>query len=336
VNALEKPARRISAWNIAFFILGLALLAGLLTQVDFSALLRQVLGVQPVYFLLGGLLYLVKTGLRALRYQRLNRQSKPALLEMLRLVLASSLASQLMPLKLGELAYVYLLRRGGRASVAQGVSSLLAARLFDLLAVALLFVLVTLAIGGGALRELSVYFNAILVFILALLAAIAAILGGARYGQKILAWVFALPVLRERPLPFVDKLRAALENLLAELAAYSPRDIAEWSLLAGLEWFVNYGAFHVLLLGIGLTPRFFDTVVCVTFAALASVLPLNSFGSFGTQEAGWAAGLLLMGYSRESAIASGFATHLLTLAYMLLLGGISWMTYLGPQGRAQK
>ena len=123
-----------------------------------------------------------------------------------------------------------------------------------------------------------------------------------------------------------------------ELARYSPRETSEWGVLAGLEWFVNYFAFHVLMLGIGMDPRFLDTVVCVTFAALASVLPLNSFGSFGTQEAGWAAGLLLMGYPRESAIASGFATHLLTLAYMILLGGLSWLTYLlaGPCRQLRK
>ena len=104
-------------------------------------------GVQPGYFLLGGLLYLVKTCLRALRFQRLNRQSKPSFAEMLRLVLASGLASQLLPLKLGEFAYIYLLKRSRRATISQGLSSLLIARLFDLLAVAVLFILVSLALG---------------------------------------------------------------------------------------------------------------------------------------------------------------------------------------------
>jgi hypothetical protein len=45
-----------------------------------------------------------------------------------------------------------------------------------------------------------------------------------------------------------------------------------------------------------------------------------------------------MGFSRENAISSGFATHLLTLAHMLLLGGFSWLTYLLPEraGKAQE
>jgi len=128
----------------------------------------------------------------------------------------------------------------------------------------------------------------------------------------------------------LNKLRSALQSLFNELARYAPREYIAWGILAGLEWFVNYITFNILMVGIGMDVTFYTTVVCVTFAALASVLPLNSFGSFGTQEAGWAAGLILMGYPRESAIASGFATHLLTLAYMILFGGLSWLSYLLP------
>ena len=62
--------------------------------------------------------------------------------------------------------------------------------------------------------------------------------------------------------------------------------------------------------------------------ALASVLPVNSFGNFGTQEAGWASGMVLLGYSQQTALTSGFATHLLSLAYMLVLGGAAWISYL--------
>lgn len=304
-------------------------MAFLLTQVDFSNLLRQVTGIQPGYFLLGGVLYLLKSAFRALRFQRLNSQGsgeKPAYLDMLRLVLASSLAAQLLPLKLGEFAYVYLLKRGNQASISKGLSTLLAARLFDLFAIGLLFLLVSLALGLPQLAQLSVYFNAIMVFIALLAVVIAAVLFASRWAGTIIARIYALKAVSG--MEVLARLRPGLESLFGQLAAYSPRDILEWSLLAGLEWLVNYFAFHVLLMGIGLAPGFYDTVVAVTFAALTSVLPLNSFGSFGSLEAGWAAGLLLMGYPRETAVSSGFASHLLTLAYMLVLGGFSWLSYL--------
>jgi uncharacterized membrane protein YbhN (UPF0104 family) len=97
--------------------------------------------------------------------------------------------------------------------------------------------------------------------------------------------------------------------------------------LSMLEWALNYSMFHVLLLGMGLAPRFFDTIATVAFAALASILPVNSFGNFGTQEAGWAAGMMLLGYPQETALTSGFATHLLTLLFMLVLGGLALLSY---------
>jgi uncharacterized membrane protein YbhN (UPF0104 family) len=159
---------------------------------------------------------------------------------------------------------------------------------------------------------------------------------GSRWAGTWIARLYALPVVAKAR--FLAGLRTGLETLFSQLAAYSLRDVLSWSLLAGLEWFVNYFAFHVLLLGIGLTPDFYTTVVAVTFAALTSVLPLNSFGSFGALEAGWAAGLLLMGIPRETAVSSGFASHLLTLAYMLVFGGLSWLSYLltGRPGKSQK
>jgi hypothetical protein len=320
--------RRIGIWNVLLFLLGLALLAWLLTQVDFPALWRQVSGTSPAYFLLGGLLYLVKTALRALRIQRINRRSQPTLLAMLRLVLAVSLATQILPLKLGEFTYVYLLNRDRRASLSAGLSSLLIVRLLDLLAIGLLFILVSLVLGLSASTELSRYFTAVLVFIALLAAAILSLLIVSRCGEKLLDSFFALPWLPQMPL--LVRIHAGLTALFNELARYTNAEILEWMFISLMEWFVNYYAFHILLQGIGLAPTFYTTVITVTFAALTSVLPFNSFGSFGTLEAGWAAGMILMGYPRQVAISSGFAAHLLTMAYMILLGGLSWLTYLAP------
>ena len=297
----------------------------LLRQVDFPALINQILKIPFTFLLLGGLIYGVKAVLRAARFARMNaRQEGVSLLRMLRLSLASSLASQLLPLKLGELSYVYLLKREYRSPVAQGLSTLMLIRLFDMLAVALLFVAFALLVRLPA--SLSLYFYSILAFVGLLLALILALLFGARFVEPLLAYLFRFRWVRR--VPYLFKLRGMLAGVALDLQRYSPRAYAEWTVLAALEWLVNYFTYHVLLIGIGLQPALFTTVVTVTFAALASVLPINSFGSFGTQEAGWATGLVLLGYRQEVAITSAFAAHLLILGYILLLGGLSWLSYL--------
>lgn len=320
---------RLSWLNILYFVLGMAVLIFLLRKIDFNGLIRLVVSVNPLYLLLGGVIYLCKALVRSMRLVSVNQRSRPRLMDMLRLTLAYSLAGQILPLKLGELSYIYLLKKDQRSSIPQGVSSLVVVRIFDLLAIALLFVLISLLVRLP--QNLSVYFYSVLAFVGVLLVIIVLMLALARFASPILNFIFGLRLVQK--LPFAPKIRGAAQSIFDELIQYRPGQYALWGGLALVEWLVNYASFHVLLLGIGMTPTFFDTVVCVTFAALASVLPINSFGNFGTQEAGWATGLVLLGYPQEIAITSGFATHLLTLGYMLLLGGLSWISYL-VKGRA--
>ena len=162
--------KRLSIWNILFFAFGLLVLFFLLKQINFQDLVNLLIKVKMEYLLMGGVLYLCKGLLRALRFKRANQRYPISFLKMLRLTYASSLASQVLPLKLGELTYVYLLKRDNRASISHGLSSLMVIRLIDLLAVSLLFIIVTLVAPVPA--GLGIYFNAILAFMAFLLAAI--------------------------------------------------------------------------------------------------------------------------------------------------------------------
>jgi glycosyltransferase 2 family protein len=328
---MSLPARKkyLTPLNLIYFLLGMGLLVFLLRKVDFPSLSELILKIKPQFLLLAGLIYLVKACLRSARFTHMNESSNAGFGSMMRLSLASSLATQLMPLKLGELSYVYLLKRDNRATITQGLSSLVIIRIFDLLAIALLFL--AFALGFGTTRNMSVYFYSILGFVGFLLVVILALLVLSRYGEPLLAFVFRIPLLQK--IPYSGKLRLGLEGIFQTLNQYRPQAFLIWIVLAALEWSVNYAVYHVLLVGMGWSPAFFDSVVGVTFAALASVLPVNSFGSFGTQEAGWASGLVLIGYSQTQAINSAFATHLLSLLFMLIFGGVAWLSYLFIRSR---
>jgi glycosyltransferase 2 family protein len=320
---LSVIKQRLSLWNILFFLFGLAVLFFLLKQIDFRNLLDLILKIKLPFLLLGGGLYLCKGLLRALRITRANQRYPIPFLKMLRLTFASSLASQVLPLKLGELTYVYLLKRDNRASISHGLSSLMVIRLIDLLAVSLLFIIFTFAVTVP--DNLAIYFRSILGFMALLFIAILFVILISARDEAIIQFL--------QRFSLVEKIRLLkkgvewLAHFLFDLKQYRWNQYLEWTLLACAEWLVNFSVFHVLLFGLGMTPAWFDTVVSVTFSVLASVLPINSFGNFGTQEAGWSTGLVLLGYTRESAIASGFATHLITLAYFLVFGGISWLSY---------
>jgi glycosyltransferase 2 family protein len=314
--------KTLSPWNILYFILGLFVLYFLLKQINFHDLIQLILQVKIEYFLLGGLLYLCKSLVRALRFKRINRRFSPRFLMMLRLTLATSVASQVMPMKLGELSYVYLMKKEG-SSISYGLSSLVVIRLIDLLTISLLFIIITLSAHPSA--NMSIYFQSILWFMSFLMAIIFGLLVLSAFDRANLRFLMRFPLVGR--LPLLKKLALGGDNFLTNLKQYTIIEYLEWTGLASIEWMINYFIFYVLMVGLGIAPTFFDTVVSVTFASLASVLPINSIGNFGTQEAGWATGMVLLGYSKEIAIASGFATHLLTLVYMLFFGGIAWLSY---------
>ena len=315
--------QRLSLWNILFFLFGLAVLFFLLKQIDFRNLVDLIFKIKPEYLLLGGILYLCKGLLRAFRFKRANQDYPLPFLKMLRLTFASSLASQVLPLKLGELTYVYLLKRDNRASISHGLSSLMIMRLIDLLAVSLLFIIFTITVQVPA--GLTVYFNSILGFMALLLLIILFVIFISARDQVIIQFLTHFTLVEK--IMLLKKGVNWLAHFLMDLKQYRWKQYLEWTALACAEWLVNFTVFYALLIGLGLTPTWFETIVSVTFSVLASVLPINSFGNFGTQEAGWSTGLVLLGYTRESAIASGFATHLITLGYFLVFGGLSWLSY---------
>ena len=58
---------------------------------------------------------------------------------------------------------------------------------------------------------------------------------------------------------------------------------------------------------------------------LASTIPISGLGGWGMLEAGWAAGFLLVGLSKESAIATGFGVHILVFMVSAITGLLCWL-----------
>lgn len=316
--------KRLTVWNFIFFALGVLVLVLLLLQINFQDLIQLIVEINITYLFLGAGLYLCKGLIRALRFTRVIDQSQTSYPKMVRLTFASSLASQVLPFKLGELTYVYLLKRENRASISSGLSSLLVIRLLDLLAVALLFILAALFFPLSG--SLAIFFGYILGFIVLLLAGILLIIFISGKTEFLDGFLSRIPWVQKYAV--LTRLKDWGIHFLLELKPFRWSQYIQWAALASLEWAVNFAVFHSLLLGFGLNPSIFDTVTSVTFSVLASVLPINSLGNFGTQEVGWSAALTLLGYSKEAAISSGFATHLITLGYFLIYGGLSWISYL--------
>ena len=86
--------------------------------------------------------------------------------------------------------------------------------------------------------------------------------------------------------------------------------------ILGLIYFITY----ILLAGMGYPMGILLVVFCSTLAALGLLLPLYSFGGFGTLEAGWTIGCIMAGFSKEMGMASGLTFHIIALGYVTVMG----------------
>ncbi|NOZ93586.1 MAG: hypothetical protein GXP47_02450, partial [Acidobacteria bacterium] len=118
----------------------------------------------------------------------------------------------------------------------------------------------------------------------------------------------------------VRRARAALDVLRrrpARLLAALFFSLAGWGFLWLSVW--------CLLRAIG-HPMALDAVVLGTASAtVATLLPINIVGTFGTMEAGWTAAFAALGVPVEIAAASGLAVHILSLLVTVAYGALAFV-----------
>jgi uncharacterized membrane protein YbhN (UPF0104 family) len=93
--------------------------------------------------------------------------------------------------------------------------------------------------------------------------------------------------------------------------------------LAG--WCLLYLLTILFLKAIGIRMGFWPAVFVTAFPPIASLIPLGTFGNFGTVEAGWAFGFTVVGFSVETAIALSLAMHIFTLLMQAVMVVPAWI-----------
>ena len=297
-------------------LVGVGLIVVLLSFIDPRTIIMLCSQLDPRWGLAGALCYGATYLFRAARFQVLLAERRTAIGRMYSVACVHGMLNHLLPMRFGEVSYLYLVRRAFGVSLGEAAVSLLVARLFDYMVVSTIFMIAAVRVlpelpggvgwylvGAAALAALAV-----LGLILAVRLSHRLQTWGARIRQErrrgVLSWVGQK----------LDEVARAFDS--ASRARVYMRVLG----LSVLVWGGVFGTFYCLLRGLGFGVSPWLAIVGGTFAVLTSVLPLSGVGSFGTLEAGWTAGFLLIGFEREQAIASGFAVHLLLFAMVILLG----------------
>ena len=310
--------RRWAAW-VASLAVAAGLLAYVLRGVAIDRIIGTALNASPGPFL--AFLGLFATGIaaRATRFWILLGRALP-FRTVLGITLVRNLLVDLLPARLGELSYVYLVTTKGKRPIEDGVATLAIAFFLDLVALSPLVLAALLIVGGGRLVPPWIAWTASVV--LAVGGIVAIFLAGP-ISRRVSAWL-------ERGTAGWKATGAVRLRTLAASFDLAKRErlLLPALLLSFVVRLCKYGSAYCLVLSVlvplgysmaqlGVLRIFLGSVA----AEVAASLPVHGLAGFGTYEAAWTLTLEELGYPRDHAIISGLLAHAITQGIEYVLGG---------------
>ena len=292
-----------------------------------AALRSAVAALVGVY----ALCQLVQALARAQRARVLLRASLPpdapvpGLFRMLLVTFVRGACADMLPARIGELSYVAMLNRGCAVPAADCLSSLSIGLLFDFLALlAVLAVSIPAAAQGMSLLGSAILLAGICAVGVALLFFALPVVAGWRWERAAL--------FRRGPLAWLLKL--ARDVAAAVVAVRRGRVAGRVLALSLAVRAAKYAGLYVLFVAVTrpLWPSLSRASVPAVLVALiaaegAASLPVPTFLSFGSYEAGGLAALTALGFPAGDSLVAMTAMHLLSQIVDYSLGGLSFLFF---------
>ena len=306
-------------------LITVGIIAFLFTQISFKDLYILLKSMDPFWAILGSTGYFLAILFRALRYKWLIHSRDIPLSELFRISVFYHLSLMVLPSKLGELSYPYLLNKISGMSITEGMASLIASRVYDFFIFLMIFLFASIGFQS--------FFKIHLFFII--------LLSAFSIGLTLLVFFYMSNLLRflsnlmgrisqrigtksSKPFQWIQrKIHEIAEDFYAIKARKTYFPVTLTSLAS---WITIYWMFYAFLRGFGIEISFLKVVFGSTIAVLANALPISGIGNWGTLEAGWAAGFLMVGLSKEKAIATGFGVHIVIFVVCVVMGFICWVS----------
>jgi len=226
------------------------------------------------------------------------------------------MVNNVLPARTGELSYIFLLKKLHQRKIEEGIATLIVARLFDFIVISIIFFVSVVGV-----QNLPAVINEVIGIIAGLLGLVVLLLISFLYlGDKFLyiARKFVLRLrLNTRPMNYVLK----KGEEVGEFLGGKSRGIVLQLFLVSLGlWIASYMVAVVLITGLQLELTVFEILVCTSFLAVTTSLPIQGILGLGTTEGAWSVGFLLFGIAKEVAISASFGLHIIVLGYLLILG----------------
>lgn len=317
-----------NAWKAALgLVISLALFRLLFEFVDFEDLGALFVNLRWGPWLLGWVLWMGVYAARTVRFRLLAPRTPPG--TMFWITSVHTLLLRVLPFRTGELSYGILVKRAGTAGLGESLLGLLLLRIMDATTVVTVFSVTLAAWGGSYVGDhhvgLAVAAGAAVLGILAILALPRLLRVAVTTARSLTA---ALRIDKVRPVARILEGGAGAVDAFASIGRPT---LARLGLVSLVQWLLTFGAFYAILSAFSTPVGPAETVMGATASVVSGFLPVGGIGTFGTLEAGWAIGFVLVGLDEATAVATGFGVSLSTLGYSILPGLLGWFA-LGRSG----
>ncbi len=327
----ENRNLKRAAVTVFFVVLSIALVILLVRQITLSDIQRLAGQLTAAQFLLLSGLYLLMAYSRGIRLGYVIQDPNHARLTSIAAIHA--FLNHILPFRMGELSLPFLIKGFTARGLASGSLSLVVIRLYDAVSIALLSVVSLLVVGSefAPSARHAMWASSILVVIVFLLVFrhlefALTIFGGA--ACRCLRW------LGRAGKGAADRVEQAVQRMVADIRALDTRQKFIFLPASSVAvTVINYTLFYCTMVFMGIDIGFFKNMLASLGELVTTFLP-NTLGSFGTMEAGWAAGYMLCGVSKADAIATGFIMHGIILLSGFAISGCGLVYLLLERRRA--
>lgn len=269
------------------------------------------------------LVFIVNYVLRTLRFQALICTHPVPFFGLMGVTCLHGVFNYLMPAKIGEFSYLFLLNRRLRIPVTEGTATLLVARFFDFATIALCLPAVVVTLWQRLPARVAYV-------ALAFCGIVFALGFGSLWLLRRRDETNSTPSQHaETKNRWLNRLLQLWRDLLRGLRSID-RQGQYWHLLlltAGI-WLCVYTNYYFIVLSLGYYPTYFQMVAVSVIMVPLTLLPLQGVANVGTHEAGWVAAFSLFGQSQEVSLAIAAGSHIILLTFVLVIGLVGMISSL--------
>jgi hypothetical protein len=279
--------------------------------------IASISAIDPVYIILGFIVYLCSFIIQALRFQVLLR-NEVKLPDLFNIVCVHTFINNLLPARTGEVSYIYLVKKICHRSTGEGITSLITARIFDFLILSLFFL-----ISISLLKDVPAQINDFLLVIQVLLIlAIITLVLVLYFDERFLHFIYQ----------FITKFKLNRYKIMQNLIKIVDETIQSYKVIKTQHilwkiftltigtWLIMYLLYGIILYSFNIRIPFPAIILIVSVSAVLPLLPIYAIGGFGTTEVTITAFLIAFGVSSETAIVVSFGAHIIGFIYSSLAG----------------